>query len=274
MGINRFVCQWTLDFLLHRSQCVKIGNILSDNITINTGAPQGCKLSPLLYSLFTYDCISSYPTCSIVKFADDTTVAGPIIKSELDYRNQVAALVEWCSDNDLELNVKKTKEMVIDFRQKPSDIAPLFINNTQVEIVSHFTFLGVLISNDLKWTLNVDQIVMKAQQRLFFLRRLKSFHVSVALLSKFYRAVIESILTKSVTVWYGNATVQDRQRLERIVRAASRIVVHDFPTIDGLYNSRIAQRAKRIIIDTHHPANSLSTYSISTKKKTPKDDMT
>ena len=36
------------------------------------GALQGCVLSPLLYSLFTHDCMAN----TIIKFADDTTVVG------------------------------------------------------------------------------------------------------------------------------------------------------------------------------------------------------
>ena len=41
---------------------------------LNTGAPKGCVLSPLLYSLFTHDCVATHASNSIIKFADDTTV--------------------------------------------------------------------------------------------------------------------------------------------------------------------------------------------------------
>ena len=34
------------------------------------------------------------------------------------YRGEVERLAGWCSENDLELNVSKTKEMVFDFRKK------------------------------------------------------------------------------------------------------------------------------------------------------------
>ena len=35
-------------------------------------------LSPLLYSLFTHDCVATHASNSIIKFADDTTVVGLI----------------------------------------------------------------------------------------------------------------------------------------------------------------------------------------------------
>ncbi len=58
LGLNRSLCSWILDFLTGRSQVVRIGNNTSSPLTLNTGAPQGCALSPLLYSLYTHDCLS------------------------------------------------------------------------------------------------------------------------------------------------------------------------------------------------------------------------
>ncbi len=53
LGLNRSMCSWILDFLTGRCQVVRMGNNTSSTLTLNTGAPQGCVLSPLLYSLYT-----------------------------------------------------------------------------------------------------------------------------------------------------------------------------------------------------------------------------
>jgi hypothetical protein len=117
--------------------------------------------------------------------------------------------------------------------------------------VKCFKFLGVHLSSDLKWGCNADSIVKKGQQRLFFLRRLRSFHVSQPLLLKFYRAEIESVLTQSMIVWWGNATADDRKRISRIVCTASKIIGCQ------LYLSRVKKRALSIVDDQFHPEHSL-----------------
>ena len=70
LGLNTALCDWILRFLKGRPQAVRIGNATSSTLTLNTGAPQGCVLSPLLYSLFTHDCVATHSSKTIVKFAE------------------------------------------------------------------------------------------------------------------------------------------------------------------------------------------------------------
>ena len=80
---------WTLTC---RPQVVKVGNNFFTMLILNTGAPQGCVRTPLLYSLFTHDCVAMHASNSIIKFADDTTVVGLITNNdETAYREEVRA---------------------------------------------------------------------------------------------------------------------------------------------------------------------------------------
>ena len=72
LGLDPSLCNWVLDFLTGRPQVVRVGNI-SIPLILNTGAPQGGVLCPLLYSLCTHDCVAMHAFNSIIKFADDTT---------------------------------------------------------------------------------------------------------------------------------------------------------------------------------------------------------
>ncbi len=147
LGLNTSLCDWIQDFLTARPQVVKVGQFTSNSITLNIGAPQGCVLSPLLYSLYTHDCVSSHSSTSIIKFADDTVVLGLINNDdETAYLDEVERLTSWCQDNCLSLNVSKTKELIVDFRKRQQrPYTPLMISRTPVERVSSFKYLGVNI---------------------------------------------------------------------------------------------------------------------------------
>ncbi|KAL0164970.1 hypothetical protein M9458_040723, partial [Cirrhinus mrigala] len=249
LSVPSSICQWITSFLTDRQQLVRLGKFTSSSRTTNTGAPQGCVLSPLLFSPYTNDCTSKDPSVKLLKFADDTTVIGLIRDGdESAYRQEVKELAVWCSHNNLELNKLKTVEMIVDFRRNPLH----FLTHHHGQ---HCGYSGEI--QDLKWVTHIDSIVKKAQQRLYFLRQLKKFNLPQELLRQFYSAVIESVLCTSITVWFGSATKSDIRRLQRTVRTAERIIGAPLPTLQELYTSRVRKRAQKIILDPSHPSHPL-----------------
>ncbi len=109
LGLSPTLCNWVLDFLTNRRQTVRIHSTTSSPIILNTGSPQGCVLSQLLYSLLTYDCSATFSSNHIVKSADDIAVVGIIsCNDETNYRAEVEQLEAWCKANNLCINAKKT----------------------------------------------------------------------------------------------------------------------------------------------------------------------
>ncbi|KAI3368544.1 hypothetical protein L3Q82_025552 [Scortum barcoo] len=182
LGLNSALCDWILNFLTGRPQAVRMGSTTSSTLTLNTGAPQGCVLSPLLYSLFTHDCVATtHSSNTIIKFADDTTVIGLITgddESGLQRGGQRRSetLASWCQDNNLHLNVSKTKELIVGLQEEaergtrpppsPSTGLRWWRESTAASGSSGFTSA----MEDLTWTHHTDFITKSARQRLFFLR--------------------------------------------------------------------------------------------------------
>ncbi|KAK3526040.1 hypothetical protein QTP70_012767 [Hemibagrus guttatus] len=162
------------------------------SLTSSTSAldpPQGCVLSPLLFSLYTNGCTSGHQSVKLLKFADDTTLIGLI------------------SDGDE--SAYGTVEMIVDFRKDPAPLPPVILCDSPVTSAESFRFLGTTITKELKWEQNIRSLTKKAQQRMYFLRQLKKFLLPVKMLVNFYTAIIESILTSSITVWFAAATARD-----------------------------------------------------------------
>ncbi|KAI4902463.1 hypothetical protein NFI96_001844 [Prochilodus magdalenae] len=86
-----------------------------------------------------------------------------------------------------------------------------------------FKFLGTISSRDLKWETNINSILKKAQQRIYFLWQLRKLGLPQELLIQFYSTVIESVLCTSIKIWFGAATVQDQNSLQRTMKMAAKI---------------------------------------------------
>ncbi|KAJ8400775.1 hypothetical protein AAFF_G00391290 [Aldrovandia affinis] len=109
----------------HTERRVLVNNTYSDLLHTSTGSPQGCVLSPLLFIPYTDDCRTSHPNCHLVKFADDTVLLSLLSDPAQDHGPALEEFMEWCDASCLELNVTKTKEMVVVFssRQQESRVS-------------------------------------------------------------------------------------------------------------------------------------------------------
>ena len=132
---------------------------------------------------------------TIIKFSGDTTGL-TTNNDETAYREEVRDLAVWCQNNNLSLNVNKTKELIVDYRKRRIKQVPINIQRAVLEWVESFKFLGVHITNKLSWSKHTKTVVKRARQQLFPLRRLKKFAMGPQILKKLYSCTIESILLK------------------------------------------------------------------------------
>ncbi|KAK3533333.1 hypothetical protein QTP70_017176, partial [Hemibagrus guttatus] len=89
-------------------------------------------------------------TCSVIGLIQGS--------DESAHRQELEQLAAWCSLNNLELNMLKTVEMIVDFRRTTPALPPLTIMNSTVPTVESFRFLGTTIFQDLKWDTHIDSI--------------------------------------------------------------------------------------------------------------------
>jgi len=131
MQVDTPLVAWITSYLTGQPQYVRMQSNMSDTIVSNTGAPQGTVLSPFLYTSDFRYCSQS---CHLLKFLGDSAIVGCISKGqESEYRGVVDSFVEWCGLNHLQLNIAKTKELVVDFRNQPTLPKTVSIRGTEVE---------------------------------------------------------------------------------------------------------------------------------------------
>ena len=90
---------------------------------------------------------------------------------------------------------------------------------------------------------------------MYFLRQLKSYNVNSQILLNFYRSIIESILSSSITVWFDRATLYDLERMCSVIRQAEYIVDKQLLSLEDVYIQRPRKKLNLILIDDSQPAN-------------------
>lgn len=104
------------------------------------------------------------------------------------------SLQPWCDRSYLNLNVLKTKDIIVDFRSWSNK------------------YLGGLMDNKMNLNSNTKKICRKGRQHLFCLRKMAKFTVDRSVM--FYKSYIESILTFSMICCYGNVSVKAKAALQ------------------------------------------------------------
>jgi len=120
---------------------------VSDWVTLRGGMPQGSWLGPLIFIILIDDL---RPRLLTHKFVDDTTLSEIMVKGTTSKMQEaVDDLITWSQTSRLNINSKKTKEMVLGSLDKDS-VVPLTVSSSVVERVSKYKILGVMVNSDLK----------------------------------------------------------------------------------------------------------------------------
>lgn len=245
LGLSPVPLAWLHNYLTNRRQRVKLGMEVSDWASMNGAMPQGSWLGPLCFVIYIQD-MPVFQNLFTHKYIDDTTISQSVPKGKADeLQSALSTINNWSISNHMKINIKKTKEMLIDFKLKPYKPEVLHLDNSLIERVDTFKLLGVWISRDLTWHTQVDKMVAKCNQRLYLLKQLKRSGLQDKELLMYYQSVIRSVTEYACEVWHAGLTKELSEDIEKIQKRALRIISPSLEYQDALAEFHLAELKTR-----------------------------
>ena len=216
---------WITSFLSDRMQRVVIDGYSSAESPVLSGVPQGSVLGPALFLIFINDIADSLS--SIVRlFADDCLVYREI-KSRADQfalQQDLDKLVEWAQTWGMEFNVQKCNILTITWKKSNRLAFTYKMKGQIVEGVRSTKYLGITITEKLKWNVHIAKISGAANKMLGFMwRNLR--HAPTSIKEKAYTSFIRPKLEYSSSIWDPH-TQKDINQLEMVQHRAARFVLN------------------------------------------------
>lgn len=241
-GITETAASLFKSYLSQRSQYVEFDGSKSDMKTISTGVPQGSILGPLLFIIYINDLSQVSQIFRSIMYADDTSLAttlnafniNPTANTDEMINSELQKVSDWLKANKLSLNVNKSKFMVFHHPKKIFRLPQIKIDNSDVECVDNFNFLGITIDKNLNWKPHIEKIASKISRALGIINKLKHF---IPLDSKItmYNTMILPHINYGILAWgfKNNRLITLQKRAIRII-TVSKYNAHTEPLFKHL----------------------------------------
>lgn len=239
-GIDGKIYSVIENFLCDRTQSVKINESLSETSNVTSGVPQGSVLGPILFLCYINDIGNVLNNAFLKIFADDSKVymsdsnvgMGPLLS------NDICNIFTWADTNQLKMSIEKCNVLHLGYNNPKN---PIIVRDVSLPSQDSVKDLGVLMSNNLKFSAHCSYIVSKSLIKSYlifkmFSSRNRNFLIAV------YKTYVRSLLESNVSVW-NPSQMCDINAIERVQRKFTK----RFP---GLRNEPYERRLEILGLET------------------------
>ena len=224
LDVPGILIRWIGAFLTQRKVRVKLQNDISEWLSLNASVPQGSTLAPILFVVMINDLQVSTDS-DMYKYMDDATVSEIISANQPGNMSQNAQqIVEWTDNNNMSVNLVKTKEMLISAAKEVPVTDPIIMNGCTIEQVKNHKLLGLNICSNLKWDDHINDVYKKANKRLHYLILLRRAGLEEKDLQLYYKQVIRPVMEYGCQVWHNNLPQYLSDKLQSIQNRAIKII--------------------------------------------------
>ena len=162
---------WFKSYIDSRKQVVSINGQLSDYLPVTSGVPQGSILGPLLFLVFINDLPTCVHLCKLLLFVDDAKCYNSGNNCNISsLQEDLNFLYNWSLTN---ISFNNAMSVYLKFHSggQPATDCSFLLHDQPISRSHSHQDLGVILSEDLSWSLHYKSIVSKALITLNLLRR-------------------------------------------------------------------------------------------------------
>ena len=154
---------WFRNFLAGHQQRVIVRGSCSSWTSVKSGVPQGTILGPILFLIYINDLVDDI-TNKIKLFADDTKVYRVLKDTDSnELQLDLDKMSNWTNTLQLRFNPDKCEVMRITHRRDFST-PEYYLSGKKLNVVNQFKVLGIIMSNHLTCSDQVNTVVNKANR--------------------------------------------------------------------------------------------------------------
>lgn len=212
-GIKNTNLNWIKNFLLNRTQRVKVGPQLSRKIPVSSGVPQGSVVGPTLFLLFINDIVESVKNSKIMLFADDLKVFNTSENFDA-LQNDLDQILMWSKLNQLSISYQKCSVLYMGNSNPKHQYN--FEHNLISDAGTACKDLGIFISNNLSSTNHCSYVFSKASKIAALITR-SFISQNRQLMCRAFKCYVRPILEYCSQVW-NPYTLNNIKRIESVQR--------------------------------------------------------
>ena len=148
---------------------------------------QGSGLGPACYIVAASDLLASHAGNVIIKFADDTYLIVPSVNSATCH-DELDHVRRWAADNNLQLNLAKSKELLI--MSRGCRRKTLTLPSPCPGVDRDLTVLGVQLNDRLTVRDHISGLLASCARQLYALRVLRPHGLPPTSLQNIYHATV------------------------------------------------------------------------------------
>ena len=224
--------KWFHSYLFGRTQRVRIGNALSDEIILEFGVPQGSVLGPILFNIYIRSLYANVEKLgfNIKGFADDHQVYAsftPEFQYSMLNRNLnyvMNNIVDWMNKFFLKLNPEKSQIIVFGSPEVLNNIEinGTFLDNKCIRFVSNVKNLGFYLDSTLSCDYQVNEVVKSCFMSIKSISSIKHFlgYEQKRMLAS---SLILSKLDYCNSIYFGTHS-NNLRKLQSVQNSAARLI--------------------------------------------------